>query len=67
MKTTQCFAFALALLICAPALADTYAYRSIGAQGEVSLNRGAGGRRGSQAQQPATGHGSVHGAVSSTR
>ncbi len=38
MKTTQCFAFALALLICAPALADTYAYRSIGAQGEVMFS-----------------------------
>ncbi len=38
--------------------------RRIGAKGEVSLDCGAGGGRGSQAEQSATGHGSVHGVAS---
>jgi len=41
--------------------------RGIAGSGEVALDRGARGGRGSQAEQLATGQGSVHGVVSSTR
>jgi len=41
--------------------------RHVGAKGDVSLDRGAGGGRRGQAKQLATRHGSAHGVVSSTR